>query len=323
MERTPAKLVVVCPVFNEEVNIAYFFERLKNTLEALDPAEYSYQLLFTNNRSTDTTLSIIDAIRAHHDWVGHITLSRNHGYQLSVLSGISTIAADLYMVCDVDCEDPPEMLAEFLNAIRAGYDLAYGVRNNREEPWWLGRFRSLFYWSLRTVGDYRIVPYMAEFAVFRCCLRDVIIAGDNSAPFLRAELGYAGFNIIGIPYRREARQHGQTHYNFAGNVRFAVAGLLSSTTFPLRAIFYVFPVVSVINLVLFLAFASGFASLGTTLAALACLNGIYVSGSLAFIAIYLARTYQNGVRRTRFIIDRALSALPRAWAGAPPGVCGT
>ena len=303
MDPKPAQLVVICPVHNEEQNIAYFFERLKKTLESLDPVEYRYQVLFTNNRSVDRSLAMLEDLQMSHDWVGHLTLSRNHGYQLSVLAGLSTIRADLYMVCDVDCEDPPEILLEFLDAIRNGNDLVYGIRNNREEPWLLSRFRSLFYHSLRTVGDYRIVPYMAEFALFKRCIRDVIIDSDNSAPFLRSEFGYAGFNIIGIPYRREARRYGRTHYNFIGNVRFAVAGLLSSTTFPLRAVFYAFPAISLANLLLLFSFGWGALSAGMTLVGLACLNGIYVSGALAFMSIYLARTYQNGLRRRRFIID--------------------
>ena len=96
----------ICPIYNEEVNIAYFFERL-DALERLNPLRGStYQLLFTNNRSVDGSLAQIDKIRAVHDWVGCLTMSRNHGYQLSVLAGLSTMRADLYMICDVDCEDP-------------------------------------------------------------------------------------------------------------------------------------------------------------------------------------------------------------------------
>ena len=312
MDRKPAQLLVICPIHNEEQNIAYFFDRLKTVLQSLDPSECAYQLLFTNNRSTDRSLSLIEELRNEHDWVGYLTLSRNHGYQLSVLTGMSAIKADLYMVCDVDCEDPPEMVSEFLTAIRAGNDLAYGIRNNRQEPWVISRFRALFYFFLRTLGDYRIVPYMAEFAMFKRCVRDVVIANHNTTPFLRAEFGYAGFNIVGVPYRREARRHGKTHYNFIGNVRFAIAGILSSTTFPLRAIFYTFPVISLVNLLVLIGFAAGILSLSASIVSLLSVNGIFASGSLAVLSIYLARTYQNGLRRKRFIIDRSLTSLPRS-----------
>ena len=76
--------------------------------------------LFTNNRSTDGTLDKIREVQARHDWIDYLTLSRNHGYQVSVLSGMTTADADLYMVCDVDCEDPPEMLLTSWNASRRG-----------------------------------------------------------------------------------------------------------------------------------------------------------------------------------------------------------
>src|SRR4051812_7026526 len=106
MDRKPAQLLVICPIHNEEANIGYFFERLRKALESLDPADYSYQLLFTNNRSTGRSLSLHEQLQSEDDWLGYLRLSRNHGYQLSVLTGMSAIRADLYMVCDVDCEDP-------------------------------------------------------------------------------------------------------------------------------------------------------------------------------------------------------------------------
>jgi hypothetical protein len=215
------------------------------------------------------------------------------------------------MICDVDCEDPPEMVQDFLKAIERDHDLAYGIRNNRNEPWLLSRFRSLFYFALRALGDYRIVPYMAEFAMFKRCVRDVVVGSHNSAPFLRAEYGFAGFSLIGVPYRRDARHFGKTHYNFLGNVGFAVAGILAATTFPLRAVFYVFPLVCLVNVLFGLSFASGVLAVDATVVGLLFVNGLYMAGALAFLSIYLARTYQNGVRRRRFIVDRALSSLPQ------------
>jgi dolichol-phosphate mannosyltransferase len=313
--RQPIRLVVICPVYNEEQNIAFFFERMKAVLEQLDPADYSYRLVFTNNRSTDGTLPLLEQLRQAHAWVGYLTLSRNHGYQLSVLSGLASVRADLYVICDVDCEDPPELLHEFLARIRAGADLAYGVRNNRQDSWLIGRCRSLFYYALRALGDFRIVPYMAEFAMFTRTVRDVVVSGRNSAPFLRAEYGYAGFEIVGVPYRREARRFGKTHYNFYANLRFAIAGMLASTTFPLRAVFYALPAVCLVTLMLAGAFAADLIGADAALLAIVSLNAVYMSGAVAFLSIYLARTYHNGIGRKRFIVDDARSALPRWRAG--------
>jgi glycosyltransferase involved in cell wall biosynthesis len=312
MTETRKQLLIICPVYNEEVNIDYFFGRLTATLAQLDTSRYAYRLLFTNNRSTDGTLAKIHALEAKHDWIGHITLSRNHGYQLSLLSGLTTVEADLYMVCDVDCEDPPEMLHPLLATIEQGHDYAYGIRNNRPDPWLLGKMRRAFYFTLGSLGDYKIIPFMSEFAVFRRQVRDSLIRGQNSFPFLRAEVGYAGFSIQGVPYRREARKNGVSHYNWVGNFRFATAGILSSTTFPLRMMLY-----TLAPAVIWIAgwcgqFATGLAGFEATVVSLLAGGLTYLCVGTAFLAVYLARTYQNGLGRARFNIDPNHTSLPDA-----------
>lgn len=309
MKDDRTRLLVICPVYNEETNIEYFFGRIKAVFEQVDSNRYSCSLLFTNNRSTDRTLELILALEQQYSWVNHLTLSRNFGYQLSVLSGLTTGEADLYMICDVDCEDPPELLHTFLQEIEAGRDLVYGIRNNRPDSWLMARCRRGFYSVLRALGDYTIIPYMAEFAMSRRTVRNELIANSNTLPFIRSEVGYVGFDIKGIPYRREERKHGETHYNYVGNFRFAIAGILSSTTFPLRAALYLLPVVlSAIALLCSLYF-SGLVRFEPVMLLVVALAAAYVVSTLAFQSVYLARTYQNGLGRKRFIIDRKYSNL--------------
>jgi dolichol-phosphate mannosyltransferase len=306
------RIVVICPVHNEEDNVRHFLGRLEKAAASLDGSRYEWRLLFSNNRSTDATLARIKEAARENDRVSYMTLSRNFGYQLSVLAGLSMAGdADLYMICDADCEDPPEMLPLFVEAMEQGADLAYGIRTNRQDTWIMGRFRSAFYFLLRKLGDYKITPHMAEFSMFNRPVRDALISGDNSFPFLRAEVGYVGFSVRGLPYRRESRRHGASHYSFMGNARFAVAGLLSSTTFPLRAALYTLPFVLLADAALCLLYLSGIASFQPVAVLLLCLNSVYCATVAAFQSIYLARTYQNGLNRRRFIVDGALSDLSR------------
>ena len=113
-----------------------------------------------------------------------------------------------------------------------------------------------------------------------------------------------------MPYRRDARRYGTTQYNLLGNTRFAIAGILAATTFPLRAVFYALPLVCLLDILIGVLFAAGVVATGGTVVGLLLVNGLYVAGAVSFISIYLARTYQNGLGRRRFIVDRALSALP-------------
>ena len=303
-----SQIVIISPVFNEQDNIDYFFGRLCAAIDRCDRNKYTFTLVFTNNRSTDGTLDKLKSLHAAHDWVQYLTLSRNHGYQLSVLSGLTTFEADFYMVCDVDCEDPPEVLLTFLERIEQGGDYVYGIRSNRPDHCLLGKMRAAFYFTLRCLGDYPVVPYMSEFALFRRKVRDNLIRGNSSFPFLRTEVGFGGFDIVGVPYRREERKHGSSHYNYWRNFSFAVAGILSSTTFPLRAIFYTLPIVIFLCLLAALSLAFG-ASFQFVVISILLIDSIYLLSGVAFSAIYLARIYHNGLGRARFIIDHDFSTL--------------
>ena len=168
--------------------------------------------------------------------------------------------------------------------------------------------RAAFYFTLRCLGDYPVVPYMSEFALFRRKVRDNLIRGNSSFPFLRTEVGFGGFDIVGVPYRREERKHGSSHYNYWRNFSFAVAGILSSTTFPLRAIFYTLPIVIFLCLLAALSLAFG-ASFQFAVISILLIDSIYLLSGVAFSAIYLARIYHNGLGRARFIIDHDFSTL--------------
>src|SRR6478672_3261696 len=133
MESSPVTVTVICPVYNEELNVDLFFARMKDVVAQIDTRAYSVRVLFSNNRSTDGTLDRIRQLSQEHSWVDYITLSRNHGYQLSVLASLTVTDADLYMIGDVDCEDPPELLLTFLKLIEEGHDCVYGIRNDRPD----------------------------------------------------------------------------------------------------------------------------------------------------------------------------------------------
>lgn len=295
------KLTVICPVFNEEAVVPLFFERLQAVRNRLGTT-CEVDLVFCNNASVDGTLDAIEKIRARHGHVYVITLSRNVGYQRSVECGLRTAKGDVFVVIDVDCEDPPEMILDFMAKYRDGYDIVYGERVDRVEAAWLKSLRKLFYRVMRSVADEHIILDMAEFSLLSSEVRDAIIQDQSSFPFVRASIGRVGFRVLGIPYKRESRIAGKTHYNFAGMMLFAVAGILSSSTLLLRLPIYLLPV---------------WGALVTTLAAgliwmpqpwmlplmLTVVSG-YIGATMAFVAIYVARIYKNTLGRPNFIIRR-------------------
>ena len=292
-------LAVIVPVYNELGNIAPFYERTRAVLESLPAA--SWQVVFVNDGSTDGSLERICEIRARDDRVKVISLSRNFGYHAVFLAGLSLVAADRYAMIDVDCEDPPELLRDFHAAIEGGADVAYGIRSNRVEPALVTLFRRLFYYLNRGIADSDIVLWMAEFAMISRQVRDAILAPHTTYVLLRAELGYVGFVRVGVPYVRGVRTSGETHYNFLNMTRFAVSGFLASSTFPLRLILYLAVVAGLVFPVVVLLAGLGPGSIAS-LAAVATFYFALVA--LSTIALYLARTYKNGVARPVFIVDK-------------------
>jgi dolichol-phosphate mannosyltransferase len=301
---TRRALNVIVVVWNDSEQIPAFYDRARATLERL--ADVEWRLVFVNNASGDDTLARLLDLRASDDRVKIVTLSRNFGYHAGLIAGLSTTAADLYAMVDVDCEDPPELLADLYDRIRGGSQLAYGVRSDRDEAWLMTQGRRLFYIVNSLLADSAMVMWMGEFSMMTRQVRDAIIAAQTTFPFLRAEMSYVGFQPVGLPYRRARRGLGRSHYSAWRLMQFAVAGILSGTTFPLRFVLY-------LSVVLGAALPVAAVGLRLSLddvARIAVVAAFYhLLLTTSIISLYLARTYRNVVARPVFVVDQSRTYL--------------
>ncbi len=310
------RLAVIVPVHNERVGIQPFYERARAVLSRL-PGLEDWSVVFVNDGSSDGSFEELMRLHAQDPHVKVITLSRNFGYHAVLVAGLSRVDSDLYAVIDVDCEDPPELLETFYGAIQQGYGVAYGIRSNRQEPRLITMGRKLFYRIIRQIADAEMVEWMAEFAMFTKAVRDAILAPHTTYPFLRAEIGYVGFKRIGIPYVRAKRLYGRSHYNLIRMTRFAIAGMLASSTFPLRFTLYLAGAVAVAFPLAVWLFRMSAATI-TVFAVVVLLYFMIVSVPL--ISLYLARTYKNIVARPVFVIDEEQTFLEPAGQDASVGM---
>jgi len=267
------------------------------SLKGLD----SWQVVFVNDGSQDGSLETILTLRAQDPRFKVITLSRNFGYHSVLVAGLTLVDSDLYSIIDVDCEDPPELLAAFFQTIQGGADVAYGIRSQRKEPRLITWFRWLFYYINNHIADSPTVLWMAEFTMMTLQVRNAIIAPRTTYPFLRAEIAYAGFKRVGVPYVRSERIHGKSHYNLYGMTKFAIVAFLSSSTFPLRMITYTAILVGAL-LPLSVWWLELSAEQGVQLAVF--LLFYFILFAVPSIALYLARTYKNGVARPVYLVDQ-------------------
>lgn len=307
MDAPRRKLVsILCPVFNEEPTVPLFYARLNAALATLAD-RYDFEILFSDNRSTDKTVERVLELRAKDPRVQLLSLSRNFGYQHSIVAALRQAAGDAMCVIDADCEDPPEMIVTFIGHWEQGHDVVYGVRDRRAEPFILTWLRKLFYRVNKRIADSDILLDMAEFCLIDKDVRDAVVANQSTFPFVRAEIAHFGFRRKGIRYDRQPRIAGRSHYSLYGMWRFAVAGILSSTTVPLRIPLYLFPPLFLLNVFGFWAEVTGRWPWGFELSVLADL--LYLAGGFAFLALYTARNYRNVVARPVAVVDWRRSAL--------------
>lgn len=295
------RITVICPVFNEEKAIPLFYERIVAVFGKL-ATTHNCNLLFIDNCSTDSSLETIRKLRAQDSRVFYLGLSINVGYQKSMEAGLKNAVGDFFVIIDVDCEDPPEMIEDFVLIQKEGFDIVYGERVDRSEGALIKNLRKIFYRVTRFVSDEHFFIDMAEFCLITAEVREALIQDMSSFPFIRASIGRVGFAYKGIPYKRSPRIAGKSNFNAGRMVTFAVAGILSTTTLPLRFMVYSFPLVifSVLG-VLILPF-----SIEAVPIRQICLVLIlfYISTGIMFNSIYLARIYKNGLGRPNSFLVR-------------------
>jgi dolichol-phosphate mannosyltransferase len=283
-------ITIICPVYNEEKSVPIFYERVRSLFERLEES-HRCNLLFVDNCSKDNTLNLIQGIREKDPRVFHLSLSINVGYQKSMECGLRNAVGDFFAIIDVDCEDPPEMIADFIEIQKQGYDIVYGERVDRSEGALIKSLRKVFYRITRFVSDEHFFVDMAEFCLITSEVRDALIQDMSSFPFIRASIGRVGFHFKGVPYKRHNRIAGKSNFNLYRMTTFAIAGILSSSTLPLRAMAYSFPL-------LLLVFFGGLFAVGTKLESIFILTMLfYLAFGLMFNSIYIARIYKNGLGR--------------------------
>ena len=303
------RVSVVTPVFNESATIDRFHEQLAAAITPL-AERYAFEVIYSDNASSDDTRERIAAIRARDPRVQLLVLSRNYGYQASMVAGMKQAAGDAIVFIDGDGEDPPALLARFLDEWEQGHDVVYGIRDRRHEPPHISFARKVFYRVNKSIADSDILVDVAEFGLISAEVRDAVVVGLSTFPFIRAEVAHYGFRRVGIHYDRNPRLGGQSHFNTYGMARFAIAGILTSTTVPLRLALYGLPTLVLANAVLLwlevtARWRHGFEVLVT-------LDLLYIATALAFVALYTGRNYRNVVGRPIAVVDfrRSLLDLP-------------
>ncbi len=230
------ELSLVIPVKDEEEAVDVFVARVVPVLEALDdPAARSFEILFIDDGSSDSTLERIRVANAADPRVRALSLSRNFGKEAALSAGLDHARGLAVIPIDVDLQDPPEVIAPMLAQWRAGFDVVYGVRNNRESDTLPKRLTAdLYYRAHNWLSSDKIPEHAGDFRLLDRRVVEVIKSMPERNRFMKGLFAWAGFKSAAVSYHRGERTVGATKYNYWRLWTLAVDGITSASTVPLR-----------------------------------------------------------------------------------------
>ena len=228
------KLVsVVVPVYNEAEVIGEMYRRLTHVAAALP--DLDYELVVVDDGSRDESYASLLSIARTDSRLRILKLSRNFGHQTAITAGIDVARGDAIVVIDADLQDPPEIIPEMIARWGEGFDVVYGVRAKRAgETMMKLATASVFYRMLHRMTNISIPVDAGDFRLMSRRAADQLRAMREKDRFVRGLISWIGFRQASIPYHREARFAGTTKYPLRKMLKFAVDGLTSFSTLPLK-----------------------------------------------------------------------------------------
>jgi len=314
MSKSDKKLIsYVIPVFNEEKNITPFYQALMGVVVKLKD-EYDYEIIFTDNHSTDDTFAKLKELANEDKRVKVIRFSRNFGFQRSIITGYLNASGDAAMELDCDLQDPPALIPEFISYWRQGYQVVYGVRRSRREFWLMRLSRKIFYRLIDFLSEDKLPHDAGDFRLIDRQVIDELAKFDDYQPYIRGSIAAMGFNQTGIVYDREERRHGSGKFSLMDYINLATDGILNHSIVPLRiatftGIFVSF--VTFVGLAVYLIgkllfrqhWPAGFATTTSLILISLSLNALF----LGIIGEYLGRIYQQVKKRPLTIVERRIN----------------
>ena len=305
---------VVVPVLNEAEAIRPFLSRLK---QILDKIGHPFELVFVNDGSTDLTLNVLIAEGREDKAIRIVDLSRHFGKEAAMTAGLDASLGDVVIPMDVDLQDPPELIPKLLDAWRDGYEVVLAVRTRRDADPWFRRFFAEFFYKVHNriavpklpenAGDYRLMDRQVVDAIRRL---------PETQRFMKGLFAWAGFRATVVPYERPQRDRGQSKFNAWRLWTFALEGITSFSTVPLKVWTYMGLLVSLAAIIKGASIAFWVLIEGRDVPGYASLFvGITFLGGLQLIGIgilgeYLGRSYIETKRRPVYLIRRIYQAQP-------------
>ncbi|MEM7682929.1 MAG: glycosyltransferase family 2 protein [Planctomycetota bacterium] len=323
MSPPPHVLSIVMPCHNEQEVLPSTFDRVLGMADAFADLGLGLEVVMVNDGSRDRTAELLDQKASSDPRVKAVHLTRNFGHQAAVTAGLETATGDAVAVMDADLQDPPEVLPQFIDKWRQGYQVVYAVRTKRKE-WFGKRFAYwAFYRLLAALSEIEMPLDSGDFCIMDRSAVDLLNRLPERQRFVRGLRTWVGLKQAGVVYERAAREAGEPSYTFRSLLKLASDGLVSFSSTPLRLItrmgmFFLafFALVFLYVIVARLFFNQGPAGWAFN-ACLILLGFSFNLIALGVIGEYLSRIFLEVKGRPTFLVARTVTVDQPAPGSTP------
>jgi glycosyltransferase involved in cell wall biosynthesis len=296
----------IVPVYNEELNVLPFFSKLHASLKELTDR---FEILVVDDGSSDTT---VEKILPLHNALNIklIKLSRNFGKEVALTAGLAHCAGEVGVLMDADFQHPVELIEIFLTHWSEGYDMVYGVRQNRNRESYVKRyFAKLFYWLMANLTRIDISGNAGDFRLLDRKIITALNSFKERTRFMKGLYAWVGFKKTAVPYEVQDRAAGKSSWRFARLVELAITGITSFSNVPLRVWGFIGFIISLVSLVyaiyivtVTLIYGADLPGFPTLAVALMFFGGIQLL-SIGILGEYIARIFTEVKQRPVYLVE--------------------
>jgi len=246
-------LTVLTPCFNEEGNVREVYQQVRAVMQTLPSVDYDH--LFIDNASTDDTVGVLRELAAADRRVKVIVNTRNFGQIRSPFHALLQARGDAVVVCVADLQDPPELIAQFVEKWQEGYKVVIGVKQGSHESWPMARMRKFYYWLVAKLSsDVALVRNFTGFGLYDREVVEQFRSTDEQYPYFRGLVSDFGYEQAVIEYVQPSRTRGRTKNNFFSLYDVAMLGITNHSKVPLRVAALVGFAIAILSLLVALGY---------------------------------------------------------------------
>ena len=228
---------IVTPVYNEEDNVVFFHDEVTKVMEGLG---MDYELIYVNDGSRDKTDLLIHQLAAHDPHVRALTFARNFGHQIAITCGMDFARGDAVITMDGDMQHPPALIPKLIEKWQEGYDVVQTIRTATEDAGFVKKLTSSGYYAvINSISTTPVVPGGSDFRLMDRKALDAFLKFREHSRFIRGIVGGLGFKQTSIEFTAPARHAGVSKFSMKKMVHFAMDGIITNSTVPLRMAFYI------------------------------------------------------------------------------------